>query len=41
MDGQDVTAQVKNGSTLTTPAIMQDATITVVYEQERRDRHIY
>lgn len=34
MDGQDVTAQVKNGGTLTTPAIMQDATIAVVYEQE-------
>ena len=34
MDGQDVTAQVKDGGTLTTPAIMQDATIMVVYEQE-------
>jgi hypothetical protein len=34
MDGQDVTAQVKDGGTLTTPAIMQDATIAVVYEQE-------
>ena len=34
MDGQDVTSQVKDGGTLTTPAIMQDATIAVVYEQE-------
>ena len=34
MDGQDVTAQVKDGGMLTTPAIMQDATIAVVYEQE-------
>ena len=34
MDGQDVTAQLKDGGTLTTPAIMQDATIAVVYEQE-------
>ena len=34
MNGQDVTAQVKDGGTLTTPAIMQDATIAVVFEQE-------
>jgi len=34
MDGTDVTAQVKNGNSFTTPAIMQDAVITIVYEQE-------
>ena len=34
MDGTDVTAQVKNGNSFTTPAIIQDAVITIVYEQE-------
>jgi len=34
MDGTDITAQVKNGNSFTTPAIMQDAVITIVYEQE-------
>ena len=34
MDGTDVTAQLKNGNSFTTPSIMQDAVITIVYEQE-------
>ena len=34
LDGVDVTAQVKDGSNYTTPAITSDATLTVVYEQE-------
>jgi hypothetical protein len=34
MDGTDVTAQVGQDGSFTTSAIMQDATIVVVYEQE-------
>ena len=34
MDGTDVTAQIGNDGSFTTPAIMQDAVITIVYEQE-------
>ncbi len=34
LDGMDVTAQVKDGSSYTTPAIMSDATLIVVYEQD-------
>ena len=34
LDGVDVTAQVKDGSSYTTPAIMSDATLIVVYEQD-------
>ena len=34
MDGTDVTAQISNDGSFTTPAIMQDAVITIVYEQE-------
>ena len=34
LDGMDVTAQVKDGSSYTTPAITNDATLIVVYEQE-------
>lgn len=33
MDGTDVTAQVSNDGSFTTAALMQDAMITVVYEQ--------
>ena len=33
-NGTDVTAQVKDGGSYTTPTIMGDATLTVVYEQE-------
>ena len=35
LDGVDVTAQVKDGSSYTTPAITSDATLIVVYEQDR------
>ena len=34
LDGVDVTAQVKDGSSYTTPAITNDATLIVVYEQD-------
>jgi hypothetical protein len=34
MDGTDVTAQVTNGGSFTTPAINSDASIIIVYEQE-------
>ena len=34
LDGIDVTAQVKDGSSYTTPAITSDATLIVVYEQD-------
>ena len=34
MDGKDVTAQVKNGASFTTPALTNDATIIIVYEQD-------
>ena len=34
LDGMDVTAQVKDGSSYTTPAITNDATLIVVYEQD-------
>ena len=34
LDGVDVTAQVKDGSSYTTPTIMSDATLIVVYEQD-------
>ena len=33
-NGTDVTVQTKDGASYTTPAIMGDATLTVVYEQE-------
>ena len=34
LDGMDVTAQVKDGNSYTTPAITSDATLIVVYEQD-------
>ena len=34
MDGTDVTAQIGNDGSFTTAAIIQDAVITIVYEQE-------
>lgn len=34
MDGMDITAKISNDGSFTTPAIMQDAIITIVYEQE-------
>ena len=34
MDGTDVTDQVKDGASFTTPAINSDATIIIVYEQD-------
>ena len=34
LDGVDVTAQVKDGCSYTTPAITSDATLIVVYEQD-------
>ena len=34
MDGTDISAQIKSGNVYTTPAIMNDATINIVYEMD-------
>ena len=34
MDGTDISAQIKSGNVYTTPAIMNDATINIVYEKD-------
>ena len=34
MDGTDISSLIKSGNVYTTPAIMNDATITIVYEKE-------
>ena len=34
MDGTDISSLIKSGNVYTTPAIMNDATITIVYEKD-------
>ena len=34
MDGTDISAQIKNSNVYTTPAIMNDATINIIYEMD-------
>ena len=34
IDGTDITSQIQNGNIYTTPSLMNDATITIVYERD-------